>query len=158
MMMLWLAGAFSDMHSFEQQHYILQSIRAAVTVQKLEQLVSLLMPDSHSQRDISTLETIVYKACTAAVESDSVLGQVLQGPTPAASQAYKLPATFPLWQKGQLEKKKSFRLSNHRRLTTDCLQASSAVNLGLLSTVVCGITEGATGCSQILTYEACAMR
>ena len=87
--------------------------------------MSLLKPGSHSQKDIQLLEAAICEACTEAVEGDSLLGQVLKGPNAATDDSHQLPAASLLWQRVDLEKKKSLKLSNQRRLTTACLQAKS---------------------------------
>lgn len=100
------------------------TVTAYVLVQKLEQIVLLLEPDSHPQRDTSALEQIVYQECSEHVQSaSSALGRVLMGPTPSPFwlEQHKLPAALPLWTSAELHKQPNFILSNGRRLTTSCL-------------------------------------
>ena len=100
-----------------------------MSMQKLKQIVSLVKPGSHPQQDLAILEDIIFKECTDAVAADSPFGRVLKGPEPRLSEGSKLPAALPVWQRVQLEKQKSFRLSNNRRLTTGCLQARASLHL-----------------------------
>ena len=108
-----------------------------VFMQKLEQILTLLKPGSHCQKDVKLIEAAIYEACAEAVLEESLLGQVLKGPHATSEANHQLPAALPLWQRMQLEKMKSLKLSNQRRLTTDCLQAGFvAILVGRMTCVL----------------------
>lgn len=101
-------------------------------MQKLEELLDMLVPGGRHQHDVTMLEDSLVEACDRARQAHSQLGQLLDGPPEAlhalhAGQAGQAqPACAPvLWKHDQLAKKKlAWRLPNNRHLTTSCMQVS----------------------------------
>lgn len=92
-------------------------------VQKLEELLDVLVPGGRHQQDVTMLEDCLVEACDRAREANSQLGQLLDGP-PGKSAGQEQPSHLPvLWAHDQLQTEKlAWALPNQRYLTTSCLQ------------------------------------
>lgn len=94
-------------------------------MQKLQHLVGLLAKQSKSQKDIATLERILFEVCKEAMQTESSFGAAIRGPGPWSElERNKLPAELPPWSHIQMAKLPDFQLANGYRLTTSSLQAS----------------------------------
>ena len=94
--------------------------------QKLKQLVGLLAPKDKSQRDVATMERVIYNACQEALLLQSPFGMVMRGPTaPPEAGKYQLPAALPPWRHVDMAKLPDFWLGK-RRLTVSTSQVCRA--------------------------------
>lgn len=92
-------------------------------VQKLEELLDMLVPGGRHQHDVTMLEDCLVEACDRARQANSKLGQLLDGP-PVQSDGQEQAANLPLlWTHDQLQRKQlAWPLPNQRYLTTSCMQ------------------------------------
>ena len=92
-------------------------------LQKLEELLDMLVPGGRHQQDVTMLEDCLVEACDRAREAHSKLGRLLDGP-PVNSGGQEQPSHLPvLWTHDQLQTEKlAWPLPNQRYLTTSCMQ------------------------------------
>ena len=92
-------------------------------MQKLEELLDMLVPGGRHQQDVTMLEDCLVEACDRARETHSKLGQLLDGP-PVETAGQEPPSYLPaLWTHDQLQTEKlAWPLPNQRYLTTSCMQ------------------------------------
>ena len=93
-------------------------------MQKLEELLDMLVPGGRHQHDVTMLEDCLVDACNRAREANSKLGQLLEGPPVQSGGQEGGAAYLPLlWTHDQLQKKQlAWPLPNQRYLTTSCMQ------------------------------------
>ena len=95
-------------------------------VQKLEELLDMLVPGGRHQHDVTMLEDCLVEACDRAQKAGSKLGQLLDGPPVPSPGQEQLPYLPVLWTHDQLQKEKlAWPLPNQRYLTTSCMQVGS---------------------------------
>ncbi len=87
-------------------------------LQKLAELVQLLVPKVKPQHDASTLEKWLSNYCNREIADASPMGRLLMGPSTSASD-------LPMWSKAQLAtQRQDLMLPNKRAPSVGCKQVS----------------------------------